>query len=104
MASARLPGTAHPEQVSEVHQLMVHEHPDGTVSIYSGLPDDRTQRVSLALRLRDLLGSTVAADAAALGVSDGLLWRRYAHQQSLTIADSVVVELVSMATGEPVER
>jgi hypothetical protein len=92
VASARFPGSR-PEATGRAWYLVAIECPDGRIAV-AGLPEDREARLSLAMRLRDLLAAVAHADACGQG--DGELWRRYARQAyaSLVAEGGVTVELV----------
>lgn len=87
-ASARMPGST---PVAVVHHLTVLACDDHRLAV-RGLPADRTERLSLVVRLRDLLTAIEHADDVDREGS-GALWVRYARCAFPAWQDEVTVEL-----------
>ena len=73
-------------------QLTIAECPDGRLAV-SGLPEDKAERLSLVMRLRDVLAAVTHADALP-GESDGSLWVKYARASWPAWMADVTVKLV----------
>jgi hypothetical protein len=100
MASSRFADGSQPTVTSRAWHLAVTEAPDGSLSV-DGLPEDRIERLSLAMRLRDLLTATTHTDDIA-GEGDGALWRRYAYRQWQAVyAARTTVDYVEADSGGP---
>ena len=90
MAASRF-ARSHPEVTGRSWALEVTECADGRLAV-SGLPEDRELRLSLTMRLRDILTATAHTDGQ--GEPDAALWRRYALEQYDLLRGEITVEYV----------
>jgi hypothetical protein len=74
MAKASFPGA---RLTGPTWHLTVTECSDHRLAL-DGLPEDRAERLSLVMRMRDLLAAVMHADDVDREGS-GILWRRYAR-------------------------
>jgi hypothetical protein len=73
--------------------LHIVECTDGRLAV-DGLPEDRDERLSLTVRLHELLRAISHADDID-GLGDGVLWQRYARVAFAAWAEEVTVQLVA---------
>jgi hypothetical protein len=72
--------------------LHIAECPDGRLAV-TGLPADRGERLSLVMRLRDVLAAVVHADDVD-HEGDGMLWQRYCRATWPAWQEHVTVERI----------
>ena len=80
------------EKFTRIWRLTIGECPDLRLAV-RGLPIDREERLSLVMRLKDLLDALVHADDVDHEGS-GVLWQRYARVAWPAWQEEVTVERV----------